>query len=71
MKDLHEKGAGSAESSAAERNGANSDRKLTIRKRWEKIRYGPVGRILGYVGAFIWVLAVVTWILWAIERYSR
>ena len=71
MKDLPEKGADSAESSSAEMDGANSIRKVTIRERWEEIRYGRVGRFLGYVIAFTSVLIVVTMVLWAIERYSH
>jgi hypothetical protein len=71
MKDRDGKDADSTESSDAEKNDAASYRKVTIRERWEEIRYGAVGRFLGYVGAFAAVLVVVTGILWAIERYSR
>jgi hypothetical protein len=66
MKDPHGKGAGSTESS-----GANSNRKVSIRKRWEEVRYGRVGRVFGYLGTFTAVLVVVTLILWALERYSH
>jgi hypothetical protein len=71
MKHLDGMDAGSTESSAAEENDANKYRKVTFQERWEELRYGPVGRCLGYVGAFILTFAIVTLILWLIERFYR
>jgi len=52
-------------------DGANGIRQVTIRERWEEIRYGSVGRFLGYVVAFTGLFVVVTLVLWAIERFSH
>jgi|GEM_PF-3340074 len=66
----HIDGAGSSESFDAKGNDAGGNAKqLTMRDRWETVRYGRVGRILGYIGAFAAIFVVITLLLWLLESH--
>ena len=64
MKVIHRDIPDFAEPPVAE--SANGGR-LTIADRWDALRYGPVGRVLGYCGTFIAVFALIFLVLWCIE----
>jgi hypothetical protein len=54
-----------------ERNGVHRNAKVTIRDRWEAVRYGPVGRYLGFGLAFLAVFVFISLVLWSLEKYRR
>jgi hypothetical protein len=43
-------------------------RPVSLRDRWEKVRYGPVGRVLGYILAFTLVFVSIFVFLFFLER---
>ena len=49
-------------------NGHGHDAKVSIRDRWEAVRYGQVGRFLGYAGAFAAIFVLIILLIWIIEN---
>lgn len=54
-----------------DKNRAEHGAKTTIRDRWEAVRYGPVGRYLGFGLGFLAVFVLITSLLWWLENDRR
>ena len=51
-----------------ENNSDAPGRPTTLRDRWESIRYGPAGRVLGYGLTFTLIFVLIFLLLWFLER---
>jgi hypothetical protein len=69
MKLLHRNVPGFAEPDHAGQNSDTRNKLTRMRDYWESVRYGPVGRVLGYLAAFMVIFLVITVLLWLLERY--
>lgn len=43
----------------------------TVRRRYEKIRYGRSGRIIGYVAAFTFISVFIFTMIMVVGNYSK
>ena len=43
-------------------------RPVSLRERWEEVRYGPVGRVLGFILVFALVFVSIFVFLFFLER---
>jgi len=66
MKDLDKHVPGSAEPDPDNSDGPPP--RQTLRDRWESVRYGPAGRVLGYTLAFTLIFVLIFLFLWFLER---
>jgi hypothetical protein len=46
----------------------NPARPVSLRERWEEVRYGPKGRVLGYILVFTLIFASIFVFLLLLER---
>jgi hypothetical protein len=49
-------------------SGTPRTRPISLRDRWEELRYGPMGRVLGYVLVFTLVFIAIFLFLLFLER---
>jgi hypothetical protein len=67
MNDTRKHVPGSARQGLVNTDGDTPKRPHTLRDRWESIRYGPAGRVLGYGLAFTVVFLLISLLLWLLE----
>jgi len=60
---------GFAEPGAADKSKDAPMMATRLRGRWEAVRYGRAGRVLGYIVAFTVTFFLICLFLWILERY--
>ncbi|HMG85268.1 MAG TPA: hypothetical protein VK574_05970 [Terracidiphilus sp.] len=69
MNDIYKNVPGFGEPGASSKNSDVPKKAVSLRDRWESVRYGPVGRVLGYSLAFTVIFVLIFLFLWALEHY--
>jgi hypothetical protein len=69
MNDIYNYPPSLAEAGAAEKNNDAPEKATRLRDRWEALRYGRAGRVLGYIAAFSVTFFVIFLFLRALEQY--